>query len=63
MFEELTIQGYQQMVRHVIFQIYEILVDKYLNGNFKLYILFIIFRNKNNNNNNYFFLHNWLIIK
>ena len=43
MFEELTTQGYQQMVRHVIFQIYEILVDKYLNGNFKSNAIIIIF--------------------
>ncbi|ORY75562.1 hypothetical protein LY90DRAFT_502110 [Neocallimastix californiae] len=30
MIEELTIQGYQQTVRHVIFKCYETLVDKYL---------------------------------
>jgi len=41
MIEELTIQGYQQTVRHVIFKCYETLVDKYLDGN-----LCILFYNK-----------------
>jgi len=38
MFDELAIQGYQQTVRHVIFNIYDTLVDKYLEGIF-IYII------------------------
>ncbi|ORX61054.1 hypothetical protein BCR36DRAFT_408034 [Piromyces finnis] len=41
LFDELTIQGYQQTVRHVIFKIYDSLVEKYLSELKKIEDIFV----------------------